>query len=107
MSSRTTAGREPLLCTRALFFLAIIYIYVPGNLCRCTGYRPILEGLMPLTVSRENSAAAGCPKGNECCTLAKSMGNNAGEKVSKSWDFSPYDPSQEPIFPPELMVRNK
>ncbi|XP_048259256.1 xanthine dehydrogenase/oxidase-like [Haliotis rufescens] len=49
--------------------------FLDGNLCRCTGYRPILDGFR---------------------TFAKP------KDVSSMTYYSPYDPTQEPIFPPEL-----
>ncbi|XP_071080821.1 xanthine dehydrogenase/oxidase-like [Haliotis cracherodii] len=49
--------------------------FLDGNLCRCTGYRPILDGFR---------------------TFAKP------KDASSMTYYSPYDPTQEPIFPPEL-----
>lgn len=74
-------------------------------MCRCTGYRPILEGLMTLTASY-NISEGECPKRNNCCKKSMTIGNNI-KNISHSSEFLPYDPSQEPIFPPELMVREK
>lgn len=70
-----------------------------GNLCRCTGYRPIIEGYK--TFTKEFA----CGMGDKCC---KVNGNACGGKVEDTLfeksEFAPYDPSQEPIFPPELKL---
>lgn len=74
---------------------------ISGNLCRCTGYRPILEGLITLT---NDNISNGCSMGNECCMKTKTTDNCIGNATNFS-HFLPYDSSQEPIFPPELIVR--
>lgn len=74
-----------------------------GNLCRCTGYRPIIEGYRTFTKEYE------CAMGEKCC---KNQANNKcggneedrADELFKISEFTPYDPSQEPIFPPELKV---
>ena len=66
---------------------------VTGNLCRCTGYRPILQGFQSFTTS------AGCPMGERCC---KNGGGACGDPQQEVGDATMYDSSQEPIFPPEL-----
>ncbi|XP_038045060.1 xanthine dehydrogenase/oxidase-like [Patiria miniata] len=77
-----------------------------GNLCRCTGYRPILQGYKTFTKE-------GCCGGNNaaCCRNVPSNVDGQEEGVStKMFDpseFAPYDPSQESIFPPELMITLK
>ncbi|XP_032090835.1 aldehyde oxidase [Thamnophis elegans] len=72
-----------------------------GNLCRCTGYRPILDSFSAFS--------------SECCPLAGS-GKCCMEKeeskeketyicsgLCKPEKFYPGDPTQDYIFPPELM----
>ncbi|XP_035533646.1 xanthine dehydrogenase/oxidase isoform X1 [Morone saxatilis] len=83
-----------------------------GNLCRCTGYRPILEGYKTFTV--EGGCCGGRGRENGCC-----MANGNGAEKSSEEDtdeattlftatnFAPFDPTQEVIFPPELMSLTK
>ncbi|XP_035686516.1 xanthine dehydrogenase/oxidase-like [Branchiostoma floridae] len=83
-----------------------------GNLCRCTGYRPILEGYK--TFTKESHGCCGGMASNGCCrdyqceqAANGNTGNEWDENVSKELfqvsEFLPLDPTQEPIFPPELM----
>ncbi|XP_037552441.1 xanthine dehydrogenase/oxidase isoform X2 [Nematolebias whitei] len=80
-----------------------------GNLCRCTGYRPILHGYKTFTLD------GGCCGGkgkNGCCMKNKNkVLQNSEEYEATSLfnteDFAPYDPTQEVIFPPELMSLSK
>uniref|UniRef100_A0A6P4EZH7 Xanthine dehydrogenase n=1 Tax=Drosophila rhopaloa TaxID=1041015 RepID=A0A6P4EZH7_DRORH len=67
-----------------------------GNLCRCTGYRPILEGFR--TFTKEFA----CGLGEKCCR-AGGDGCTDTELYQPS-EFQPLDPTQEPIFPPELQL---
>uniref|UniRef100_A0A8B9KDV7 Xanthine dehydrogenase n=1 Tax=Astyanax mexicanus TaxID=7994 RepID=A0A8B9KDV7_ASTMX len=53
-----------------------------GNLCRCTGYRPIMEGFR--TFTKEDSA-------------------DSVQPLFDPEEFLPLDPTQDIIFPPELM----
>ncbi|XP_030369374.1 xanthine dehydrogenase [Scaptodrosophila lebanonensis] len=77
-----------------------------GNLCRCTGYRPILEGYK--TFTKEFA----CGMGEKCCRVngngCASNGDPASSLVDDTLfersEFQPFDPSQEPIFPPELQL---
>ncbi|KAK7066587.1 hypothetical protein SK128_003646 [Halocaridina rubra] len=110
--------------------LAQINEYFVGNLCRCTGYRPILDGFRGL--SAEAKTAKGCGK-RDCCQLKCSVpetngtlngtsngsdckndtankdstvyeDSNISEILFDEDEFKTYDPSQEVIFPPELKV---
>ncbi|KAJ8291157.1 hypothetical protein GJAV_G00022040 [Gymnothorax javanicus] len=76
-----------------------------GNLCRCTGYRPILEGYR--TFARDGGCCGGKEKTKNCC-MEKANGEEYmnGHSDSLLYDpseFTPLDPTQEVIFPPELM----
>ncbi|XP_037955545.1 xanthine dehydrogenase-like [Teleopsis dalmanni] len=83
-----------------------------GNLCRCTGYRPILEGYK--TFTKEFS----CAMGDKCCKVNgngdgngnscnDNSSNNVDDKLFEKSKFLPFDPSQEPIFPPELQLNTE
>merc|ERR1719282_1327195 len=96
-----------LLRNKSLPSMDDIETYFQGNLCRCTGYRPILEGLKTFTESWASSAVsasgekAGCGR-TDCCKLGE--GGSGSEEDTQLFDtqnFSPYDATQEPIFPPE------
>ncbi|MEQ2171764.1 hypothetical protein GOODEAATRI_014075, partial [Goodea atripinnis] len=75
-----------------------------GNLCRCTGYRPIVDGCRTF-----------CPEGNccqanggaNCCLNGEENTNESEHEKPRLFDretFLPLDPTQELIFPPELIL---
>ncbi|KAF7253167.1 Xanthine dehydrogenase/oxidase [Varanus komodoensis] len=98
-----------------------------GNLCRCTGYRPILEGYR--TFAKDGGCCGGKVNDFGCCMAGKEnkvlgqgccgkKANGAGccmdgkddhaglitSNLFNPSEFQPLDPTQEPIFPPELLT---
>uniref|UniRef100_A0A671Q7S7 Xanthine dehydrogenase/oxidase n=1 Tax=Sinocyclocheilus anshuiensis TaxID=1608454 RepID=A0A671Q7S7_9TELE len=86
-----------------------------GNLCRCTGYRPILEGYR--TFTKDGGCCGGKGQSNGCCltyghtqehvNVSRTDIQTPSQKLYDQSEFMPLDPTQEIIFPPELMVLNK
>ncbi|XP_038627943.1 xanthine dehydrogenase/oxidase-like [Tachyglossus aculeatus] len=74
-----------------------------GNLCRCTGYRPILEGLR--TFAKDTGCFGGKEKDSNCCLNKEEKSTiTLSPSLFNSEEFLPLDPTQEPIFPPELLL---
>lgn len=79
-----------------------------GNICRCTGYRPIIDGYKTFTkdfeLMQNGTDNNGCPMGNNCCKNQNKSEDDEDLQLYKASEFIPYDATQEPIFPPELKL---
>ncbi|KAM4836126.1 LOW QUALITY PROTEIN: aldehyde oxidase 3-like [Thomomys bottae] len=74
-----------------------------GNLCHCTGYRPIVESGKSFISS--SSCCQTDEKGRCCLDQSENKPENQSNVYTKLYEkeeFQPLD-HQEPIFPPELM----
>ncbi|KAL1021810.1 hypothetical protein UPYG_G00018360 [Umbra pygmaea] len=78
-----------------------------GNLCRCTGYRPIIDGFKTFCqesncCQANGNGAAGCCLNGESCP--EKADKEPPPQLFDKGDLLPLDPTQELIFPPELIL---
>uniref|UniRef100_A0A3Q1IHC4 Xanthine dehydrogenase/oxidase n=1 Tax=Anabas testudineus TaxID=64144 RepID=A0A3Q1IHC4_ANATE len=73
-----------------------------GNLCRCTGYRPIVDGCR--TFCQETNCCQANGVGNCCLSGEVNTEEPEQPQLFDKNDFLPLDPTQELIFPPELIL---
>ncbi|XP_078099993.1 aldehyde oxidase 6 [Sander vitreus] len=76
-----------------------------GNLCRCTGYRPIIDGCRTFCQEADCCQANGA---GDCCLNGEETLEETHHEKPELFDkreFLPLDPTQELIFPPELILR--
>lgn len=113
-----------LLRSKKVIKYSDIEVAFQGNLCRCTGYRAIIEGYKTFIEEWEthrvgngiknitingNGVTNGnkngvCAMGKDCCKNNKSEDKSETQYIFDKSSFLPYDSSQEPIFPPELKL---
>ncbi|KAM9820262.1 aldehyde oxidase 6 [Neosynchiropus ocellatus] len=74
-----------------------------GNLCRCTGYRPIIDGCRTFCQG-ENCCQVNGVTGSCCQNGEENSTGTASHTLFDKDEFVPLDPSQELIFPPQLIL---
>nr|AND62518.1 aldehyde oxidase 1 [Oryzias sinensis] len=82
-----------------------ITLALAGNLCRCTGYRPIVDGCR--TFCQQEANCCQVNGGGNCCLNGEKITNEDSKKNPELFnkdEFLPLDPTQELIFPPELIL---
>ncbi|XP_061745952.1 xanthine dehydrogenase/oxidase isoform X2 [Nerophis ophidion] len=94
-----------LLRSKATPTMADVEEAFQGNLCRCTGYRPILEAYKTFT---EGGCCGRRGQNDGCCMSEQEVDHEKPSALLfNAAGFAPLDPTQEVIFPPELMALSK
>ncbi|KAJ9619157.1 hypothetical protein H2203_008485 [Taxawa tesnikishii (nom. ined.)] len=71
-----------------------------GNLCRCTGYRPILDAAQ--SFSAERACGKSSANGGSGCCMENGNANGGGCCKNGANGFIEYNPDTQLIFPPAL-----
>ncbi|XP_035879007.1 aldehyde oxidase 2 [Phyllostomus discolor] len=78
-----------------------------GNLCRCTGYRPILDGGKTFCTEsngcQQNGTGKCCLDQREEDSSSRGRNSEISTELFTKDGFQPLDPTQELIFPPALL----
>ncbi|XP_064182719.1 aldehyde oxidase 6 isoform X2 [Anguilla rostrata] len=75
-----------------------------GNLCRCTGYRPIIDGYRTFCGAPDCCQINGKGKDHMNGDDSENGLENGHPELFEKEHLAPVDPTQELIFPPELIM---